>query len=204
MVQQDIHWVTGAALQALALQNLRLGDTFSRAQLKAWQPALGTGKKMKHATKKLLELGFVTSQQEAVLDGFNWQAIYTITAAGKAAIAGAGSGELLRSGPRGPHGIDRAVGPGTFVARLWRLMRARTILDAETAASTLVDAGDEQAMQRAAKSARRYFHRWASVQAITESRTRTSTRCKRYVLVKDSVQPPTWTPKALARQEGAA
>lgn len=202
MHKNDLVWVTGAALQALAAQKLKAGDAFTRAQLKAWEPRLGVGKKMKSACEKLLELGFVTSQQEPVPGAFNWQASYTITPAGKQAMAGAASGKPLRSGPKGPHSKNRVVGSHTFIARLWRLLRTRNVLDADTAASTLCDTPEEYSL--AVKSARRYFHRWAQVGAVTESRVRTASQCKRYVLTQDSVEPPVWTAKALARQQGAA
>jgi hypothetical protein len=204
MSTDTIHWVTGAALQALANQKLRVGDKFTRDQLKLWQPSLGQGGKMKNAIEKLLELGFITSEQVLVSNAFNWQPTYTVTGEGKAAMSGAASGKPLRSGPRGAHSKNRAVGSNTFVAKLWRLMRARKILDAETAASTLVDAEAQDQYSRAVKAARRYFHRWAQTGAVTESRTRTNTQCKRYVLSRDSVDPPVWTPKALARQQQEA
>ena len=191
-------WVAGPALQALAAQGLTCGKQFTSTQLRAWMPELKTNKKYWHATSKLVELGFLTA--EMVMDNAKANNLgrYTVTAAGAAAITVAATGKLRKSGPKGPHSVNRSVPAHSYAARLWSLVRARTMVDSISAASTLLDAGED--VSKASKTAQRYLHRWVKAGALAVSKKRTEHNCKVYVLVKDcGPQPPAWTPKSLAR-----
>jgi len=189
-------WVTSAVLAALAARHIGVGDTFASDDMLAWVPGLTAGQR-KQAAHMLLAMGFVTQENRIGLNAKTC-AVYTVTVAGAAGIKAITTGKPLTSGPKGPQQVDRTPGQNTFAVRLWALMRARMKLDSETAASTLVDAGDDVA--KAAKNAQRYFARWASTGAIEPGRVREPNGCVRYVLVKDcGPTPPKWTPKATAR-----
>lgn len=195
-ITEDLRWTSSALLVALAARGFKSGHSFTSVMARQWVPELKTGHRLKHAIETLTDNQFITSQM-VLHRGTVSMAEYTVTAVGYEAIKAAASGQVRKSGPKGPHGKDRKVPPATFASRLWALMRARRILDTDTAASTLVDAGDDVAT--AAKTAQRYFARWASVYAIRESARRTATGHKRYVLVTDTPEPPAWTPKSKAR-----
>lgn len=195
---EDLRWVTSAMLVALAGRNMRKGQTFTSKDMPAWVPGLGTGAKRKHASETLIRLGFVTHEM-CIDEAGKSYAKYTITADGDVAIKAIASGQQLTSGPKGPHQVDRTPPNTSFVARLWALLRARGMLDSNSAAATLVDAGED--VEKAAKNAQRYFARWASVGGCEESRLREANGCKRYVISKDAgPNPPAWTPKAKARR----
>ena len=190
-------WVTAVVLTALATAGLRRGDAFTPTNLRQWVPGIKPAQ-IKQISETLRAHGFITSRM--VVSGAATHAVFTVTAAGAEAIKGAALGAGIKSGPKGPHTADRAVGQGTFAARLWRLMRARQMLDTGTAAETLVDAGsDNTAVERAAKTAQRYLARWASTGAVKESAQRLANGRKRYVLITDTPHPPAWTPGARAR-----
>lgn len=191
---EDLRWTSAAVLVALAARGFTAGKRFTNKELREWVPQLKTGHRFKHAVETLVDNAFISSERVVTTDLI---VKYTVTKTGAEAIKAAASGALRKSGPKGPHTKDRAIAPTTFAARLWALMRARQMLDTETAAATLVDAGDDVA--KAAKTAQRYLARWASTGALTESKHRMPSGCKRYVLVKDSLTPPAWTPKAVAR-----
>lgn len=195
----DLRWVTSAVLVALAGRDKSAGDTFTSQDMLQWVPSLTLAQR-KHAAHTLISMGFVT-QETRIGERARSYSLYTITAEGEAAIKAIAQGEKLTSGPKGPHQVDRQPGSQTFAVRLWALMRARTILDSETAAETLVDAGDDTAIAKASKNAQRYLARWASTGALSAGREREANGCKRYVLTKDcGPMPPAWTPKAKARQ----
>lgn len=194
----DVRWVAAAVLRALAERGIAKGQQFTSNDLRAWVPGLKVRAKLKHANATLIASGFVNHNMHVV--GATSMGRYTLTAAGLEAVKAAAAGQQLRSGPKGPHSVDRTVGEGTFAARLWRLLRARQMLDTGTAAETLVDAGsDDSAVDRAAKTAQRYLARWASTGAVKESAQRLANGRKRYVLITDTPNPPAWTPKAKAR-----
>lgn len=196
----DLRWTTSAVLVALATRKIYKGCKFTSSNMKEWVPGLREGNKRKHASETLLRLGFITQKMHLDEKG-NTCAEYTVTVEGEAAIKAVADGKTVTSGPKGPHHADRKPGANTFAVRLWALMRARGMLDSDTAASTLVDAADQAKLKTAAKTAQRYMARWASTGAITESRAREANGCKRYVLTKDTGPiPPAWTPKAKARQ----
>lgn len=196
---EDLRWTSAAVLVALAERGLKAGDSFTSRQLRAWVPQFRSGQRMKYSMETLSGNGYVRSAPCFDKKSCQNFTTYTITSTGAEAIKSAAAGRQLKSGPKGPHSQNRAVPPTTFAARLWSLMRARGMLDTETAAATLVDAGGDVAT--AAKNAQRYFARWASAGALTESSHRLPGGRKRYVLVKDSgPTPPAWTPKAKARR----
>lgn len=204
MRQDDLRWTTGAVLVALATHELGKGDTFNSGQLGKWVPQLKVLKRRRYATHKLLEMGFVTAKNRFIDDRMVEQiGHYTITEAGAAAIQAAMAGIVPRSGPRGGHSVTRRPAPDSFVTRLWALFRARQILDSDTAASTLVDAGGD--VEKARETASRYLNRWTKAGVCQESAQRvnavgTSRGFKRYVLVNDcGPTPPDWTPRARAK-----
>lgn len=191
-------WVTAMSLLALAQHGIKTGAEFSSTQLKEW-----TGLKkaqVQNVTETLIAWGFVKAARKVdesqVLIGF-----YTVTKEGSAAIEAAAQGQTHKSGPKGQHRKDRAIAPDTLAARLWKLMRQKQILDSEVAISTLVDAGDPEAFKRTQRTASKYFLRWQKVGAIGISKQRSGSGCKKYVLLRDSMEPPAWTAKAQARRE---
>ncbi len=203
----DSHWVVNAVLEALAQQGLgRAGARFTSQDLCGWLPDLKRATKRRtNATSTLCRLGVVT--HKATVDGgANTVVTYTITAAGAEAVARVAAGQRHRSGPKGPRDKRRVPDGDSFVQRLWTLFRASKLLDADSAASLLVDAGDD--VKTAARTARRYFHRWTQAGYAAESTNRvgavgSSNGFKRYILVKDCgpVAPSTGkkaTPGAIA------
>lgn len=198
--EENLRWTSAAVLVALAARKMSAGQQFTQDDLRAWVPQLAEGKRTKHALCTLTQNGLITSKLHHQPGTPDVIATYTLTTAGGEAIKAAADGQRLTSGPRGPHSKDRAVPRTTFAARLWALLRARQMLDTETAAATLVDAGGDVAT--AAKTAQRYLARWASTGALAVSAQRMANGCKRYVLVKDPGPiPPAWTEKARQRAE---
>lgn len=181
-------WVSAEALAALAARGLVEGDEFSAAELAAW-----TGlppEQRVHASSRLCQLGFVRHRVRQVPERDDR---YTLTASGAAAVAAAARGQVHTSGPRGPHGKARPLPADSLTARLWALLRMRRVLDSESAASTLCDAGADYARMR--ESIARTLRRWAAAGAVQVSKRRvhaqgTSSGFKVYVLVDDAVQPP--------------
>ncbi len=197
---EDLRWTSAAVLVALAARGFTAGKRFTNKELREWVPQLKAGHRFKHAVETLADNAFITSERLPFIEAADMLVLYTVTKTGAEAIKAAAGGALRKSGPKGPHGKDRTVPLDTFAARLWALMRARQMLDTESAAATLVDAGGDVAT--AAKTAQRYLARWASTGALAESKHRLPGGCKRYVLVQDSPTPPAWTPKAKARAAG--
>ena len=188
---EPVRWVTAAALQALAQRQAVAGNEFTAAQLGGWLGAGVTSEQRVHATTRLCALGFVR-HRVLVIDGARVDQ-YTLTAEGEAAVRAAAGGQVRKSGPKAAHGKRRALDPQSLSARLWALLRMRRMLDAESAASTLCDAGDDFDRMRA--SIRRYLRRWADAGAVQESARRinahgTSNGVKRFVLVNDTPRPP--------------
>lgn len=196
------HWVTSTVLLAMAERKLKKGDTFTSTDMRQWAPAFRNEASRKTAAQKLQELGFVTFSM-ALQDQAKTVARYKVTAEGQAALQAAALGQVRKSGPRGPHtGARVPPQPSSFVARLWALLRARITLDSETAASTLIDAGQNVAV--AQKTAQRYLRRWEVAGAVQESRKRTASGCKRYVLVNDRPTAPAWTAADKTRRAKSA
>lgn len=210
----DIRWTTGAVLLALAAQKLRTGDSFTANQLGQWVPGVKHPGRMRYVTLKLQELGFVTAGQklEQPADSTAPAALlnrYTLTATGAAAAKAAASGNVPKSGPKGQHSTTRVPEPGSLVARLWSLVRARKIIDSESAACTLMDAGDNSDIARTQATVSRYLNRWAKAGVLQEGALRVRGQgknpgYKRYVLVTDvGPRPPIWTPTARAKAAAA-
>lgn len=199
----SVRWVTGATLAALAARGLGKGAVFTSRDLRQWIPQLKSNS-LGHAVETLIASGFVEHSRRVVA-GSQAETLghYTVTPQGDEAIKAAMGGASFKSGPKGPHSKDRLVPAQSFAFRLWALMRARRMLDSDSAAATLVDAGEDVA--KAAKNAQRYFKRWASTGAIQESKHRLQGGRKRYVLVADcGPTPPAWTPKARARRSASS
>jgi predicted MarR family transcription regulator len=200
----DSHWVVNAVLDALAQRGLsRAGARFTSQDLCAWLPDLKRATKRRtNATSTLCRLGVVT--HKLGVDGADTVVTYTVTAAGAEAIARVAAGQRHRSGPKGPRDKRRVPDGDSFVQRLWTLFRANKLLDADSAASLLVDAGGD--VKTAARTARRYFHRWAQGGYAEESTRRVgavgpSNGFKRYALINDCGPIAPSTGKKAARAE---
>lgn len=192
---EELRWVASAVLEALAERGKKCGDTFTSADLLAWVPELAAGTKRTNATTRLTGLGLLTYRQWMDETG-DLVGTYMITAAGAEAIRGVQGGKAHKSGPKRPHG-NRPQSANAFSTQLWRLVRARRLLDAKEAAETLVDAGDD--VKKAEQHASKLFRRWeltghlaASAQRV--HRVGTSNGHKRYVLINDCGPMPPQSP----------
>lgn len=188
-------WTSGAVLLAVG-EALRgqggcdpmPGAQFSSADLAAWLPKMPKPQRWE-ATKRLADMGLLTARMQFAEDLSRRQGHYTLTAAGAAAVAAAAQGRVPKSGPKGTHPAHlRAAPAGSFAARLWALVRMRQVIDTDTAASTLVDAGSDFA--RARKSASHYLRTWCKLGVLTEGARRVnqvgkSNGNKCYVLARD-------------------
>lgn len=201
-------WVTAEALRALAVHDRgEKGRQFRADQLAGWTVKTLTPEQRVHASTRLCALGFV-HHQVMVLAGERVD-LYTVTAEGAAAIEAARQGHVRKSGPKTTRG-PKAVDPHAFSTRLWDLMRLRKMLTPLEAAETLCDAGDGDFEKRRA-TARKCLRRWCNAGALAEGARRvgavgSSNGDKRYVLLKDSVQPPRWrkpATKAMSEPAGA-
>lgn len=189
-------WVTAAVLQVLADQHYRAGQQFLAGQLAAWTAGVLTPEQRVHASSRLCALGFVT-HSVVVLDA-NRADLYTVTADGAAAIQAAAQGHVRKSGPKGSR-APNPVRAGDLTTRLWALVRLRKIIDSEDAARTLCDAG-EQDFERVRATVRKTLRRWELAEALQAGSRLIKRRGdpvqssgnKRYVLVRDSVEPPRW------------
>ncbi len=199
----DSHWVVNTILEVLARQGMgKAGARFTSQDLCVWLPDLKRATKRRtNATSTLCRLGIVT-HKAGVDEGATTVVTYTVTAAGAEAIARVAAGQRHRSGPKGPQDKRREPDSDSFVQRLWTLFRAKKLLDADSAASLLVDAGDD--VQKAAHTARRYFHRWVQSGHAFERNYRvgavgSSNGFKSYALVHDcGPVPPSTGKKAVS------
>ena len=193
-MSEPTRWVTAAVLQALARHQCDAsGRIFLAKQLDVWLAGELKPQQRVHATTRLCALGFVQHRIVTSEDGLTRADLYTLTAEGAAAVREAGAGQVRKSGPKAAHGKRHALDPQSLAARLWALLRMRRMIDADSAASTLCDAGGDFERMRA--SIRKYLRRWALAGAIQESARRinaqgTSNGLKRYVLVADDALPP--------------
>ncbi len=191
-----MRWVTSAVLRCLALNSMGTqGLVFSVEQLDQALAGGITHEQRVTATTKLCALGFL--KQRWVVDRGERVCRYTVTAEGAAAIEAARHGQLLKGGPReGGFEFDRNA-PGAFKTRLWALLRMRRMITAREGATLLCDAGSD--IKRARETAANCLNRWAKVGAVQASERRVrdadaprgSNGDKRYVLLVDSVEPPT-------------
>lgn len=203
-------WVTATVLLALARRCLVEGGSFTAEQLADMTAGALTPAQRVHASTRLCALGFVKhsvrigGEKQLRLD------VYTVTAEGAAAIEAAGQGHVRKSGPKGNR-APNPTQPLALTTRLWSLMRMRRMLDSDSAAQLLCDAGSDD-FKRTQSTVRRTLARWASTGAITQAARRVSTPgqaptsngCKRYVLVQDSPEPPRWRQAAKQQGKGAA
>ena len=179
-------WVTSAALRALAGLAPKAGSTFNRSEL-----AVAMGQEPGNSTRKLLALQFVTMARGVDAKG-RPVITYTVTPDGAAAIQAAAGGMQLVAGS----GHSQAAAPGTLRARLWALLRIRTILDAEQAAGLLCDAGDPTHRSKLSQI-NAHLRGWHATGVLALSAADLGRGRKRYVLLQDPgpVAPPTHTRK---------
>lgn len=195
-------WVTAAVLQVLADHQYREGHKFLAGQLAAWTAGVLTPEQRVHATSRLCALGFV-DHEVFVMNGERVDH-YTVTADGAAAIQAAAQGYVRKSGPKGSRSPN-PVREDALTTRLWALVRLRKIIDSEDAARTLCDAG-EQDFERVRATVRKTLRRWELAEALQAASrlikrrgdAPSSNGNKRYVLVRDSVEPPRWRQAAKA------
>lgn len=186
-------WVTAEALKALAARPLSAGSEFSAVDLAAWTASTLTPEQRVHATSRLCMLSFVRHHVAVIAD--ERTDVYTITPDGCAAIQAARLGQVRKSGPKTTR-KGNPVKASAFSTRLWQLVRIRKILTPREAAETLCDAGEDD-FERRRDTARKCLRRWCNAGALAEGKKRVgaegnSNGDKRYVLLKDSAEPPTW------------
>jgi hypothetical protein len=164
-----------ATLKALAARKFaQAGRSFTSADLRSWVPSLQASlRNSRYVTGELLKHGVVSVAPKT-------QGVYVVTDAGVEVIKAAAAGKPPLLGQR----ARQIAPPKAFSARLWSLMRARQVLDAGTAAETLVDAGDDQAVQKAHRLAALYLRAWEVAGYLQQGKQRIG-RHKRFVLVKD-------------------
>lgn len=202
-MSDNSRWVTATVLLALARRCLVEGGTFTAEQLREMTAGQLTTAQRTNATSRLCALGFVAHSTGRDESGRQVDT-YRVTAEGAAAIEAAGLGQVRKSGPKGER-RPNPVKPEALATRLWNLMRVRKMLDSDSAAQLLCDAGDQD-FQRVQATVRRTLARWATTPHVQEAARRVcvpgqsvhSNGCKRYVLVQDSVEPPRW--RQLARE----
>lgn len=198
-------WVTAALLEVLARHCIVEGGTVTAGQLADWTAGTLTPEQRVHATSKLCALEFFTHGVK--LQGGERVDVYTLTAAGAAAVAAAEGGHVRKSGPKGAR-APNPVDPDALSSKLWRLVRLRKIVDSDSAARTLCDAGDDD-FERVRATVRRTLRRWEQAGALSAGSKLikrrddpvTSNGSKRYVLVVDSVEPPRWRPAVQALRD---
>lgn len=193
--EQPVRWVTAAVLLALARLAPTAGKEFTAVQLAARTAGQLSDAQRVNATTRLCFLGFVRHRVGYVAN--DRADLYTVTPEGAAAIAAASAGQVRKSGPR-PGRAQNPVKPASLTARLWKLLCMRQMLDAESAARVLCDAGDAAVFKRTQASIARTLRRWGQAGTVAESRCRvgavgTSNGFIRYVLqVEPGPTPPRW------------
>jgi hypothetical protein len=179
-------WVASKALNALAANGAeKAGFRFTTEDLMCWLP--GTSQEScRSATTTLMDRGYIRGFKKRV-NGFG---LYALTATGLAAVRAAAEGKQLTPGMRAR---NCPPPPDSLVARLWQLLRARRVLDGESAAATLIDAGSGVDMERAARSCASYLRQWARCGNVQTSRIKGPSGRKQFVLVQDQPHPPHWS-----------
>ena len=192
MGEQTKVWPTTLLLCLLAERGVAAGASFSSRALRDWAgPELRTGDRIRHGMKRLLTKGYVTTVMKTDASGLSF-ALHTLTESGHRAAQEAARGKPVLSGPVPGQRQTRPRPPTTFTARMWGLMRARRMLDAASAAETLVDAGGD--VEAATRTAQRVLRRWEECGAIQRSARRPAGSFTRFVLVQDSIDPPRRAP----------
>lgn len=205
MTCTNIRWVTAVVLRELGLRVQRPGAKFTATELAGWTEGQLSHEQRVHASSRLCALAFVEHGM-ALIDGDRHD-VYTVTDDGWAAMQAAVAGHVRKSGPKGtrkPNPVD----PDSLAARLWQLVRLRKIVETETAAQTLCDAGDDD-FARVRATVARTLRRWELCGALQGAAKRvrrsgqaaTSNGAKRYVLVADSLEPPRWRPALKAQRQ---
>lgn len=190
---EPVRWVTATVLRALAERHLVAGAEFSAPQLASWvQPPLSTDQRV-HASSRLCALGYL--RHWMAVQGDDRTDMYALTPDGQQAVEAAAAGHVRKSGPKGSR-KPNPTNPDAFSTRLWNLMRIRKMLTPKEGAELLGNAGDD--IERLRDTARKCLRRWANTGALQESVRRIgavgqSNGDKRYVLVRDSATPPSWT-----------
>lgn len=208
-MSQPTRWVTATALQALAAQRLKAGAEFTAGELDYWTRSTLTRDQRVHASTRLCALGFVKHSVQVTGGNQIRVDVYRVTLEGAAAIEAAGQGHMHKSGPKGCR-APNPVQPQALATRLWNLLRLRRMLDSDSAAQLLCDAGSGD-FKRVQATVRRTLARWATTPHVSEAAKRvavpgqapTSNGCKRYVLVQDSLEPPRWRQQARGRGQAA-
>ncbi len=210
---RDMHkWVTAEALLTLgAIELDRAGQQFTAQDLADWTRLALTPTQRVHATSRLCALGFVQYELKMMMDPKSGQMLrtdlYTLTAEGSAAVKAAVAGHVRKSGPKGER-KSNPVDPHALSSRVWSLIRMRRVVDSDSLAATLSNAGDDKlAYARTRASVQRYLQRWTEVGALEKSVKRmrtggqalTSNGVVRYVLIMDSATPPKWHAATEAR-----
>lgn len=198
-----IRWVTATVLRELGLRAQHPGAKFTASELATWTEGTLTHEQRVHASSRLCALKFV-EHGVAVVDGQRHD-VYTITTDGWAAMQAAVGGHVRKSGPKGTR-KPNPVNPESLAARLWSLVRLRKIVEVDAAAQTLCMAGDDD-YARVHATVARTLRRWELCGALQAAAKRVkrdvarSNGTKRYVLVRDSLEPPRWRPAIKAQRE---
>jgi hypothetical protein len=202
---KDTRWVTAEALLTLGAIGIeRAGQKFTAGDLSEWTRLSLTPSQRVNASTRLCALGFVSHKVAVLPDdktGSDMRTdLYTLTAEGAEAVKAAVQGHVRKSGPKGQR-RSNPIDEDTLSRKLWDLMRMRRMLTSASAAATLADAGcSADDYRRLRSSAQRYLRRWTDAGALTVADKRvhepgmppTSNGLKRYVLISDSVAPPSW------------
>lgn len=200
-------WVTATALKELGLHVHRTGAVVKATELAEWTSSTLTHEQRVHASSRLCALRFL-QHSVVIIDGQRHD-VYTVTAEGLAAMQAAVAGHVRKSGPKGSR-APNPTNPEALATRLWHLVRLRKVIEVDTAAETLCDAGDDD-YARVRSTVARTLRRWELAGALTAGAKRvrragdsaTSNGAKRYALVRDSVEPPRWRPIVKAAAQGA-
>lgn len=199
----NIRWVTATVLRELGLRAQRPGAKFTASELAAWTEGTLSHEQRVHASSRLCALKFVL-HSVARVEG-KQDDIYTVTEDGWAAMQAAVGGHVRKSGPKGTR-KPNPIKPESLAARLWSLVRLRKIVEVDSAAQTLCDAGEDD-YQRVHETVARTLRRWELCGALQGGAKRVrrdvarSNGTKRYVLVVDSLEPPRWRPALKAQRE---
>ncbi|MGE4244180.1 hypothetical protein [Ramlibacter sp.] len=180
---------TYAVFAAISERAAAPGFRFSTGDVREWVPHV-TRIDAGRITARMVELGFARSIDPKKRERFSR---FVLTREGFAGVRAAQPGQR-RTEP----GWRQPERPDSFIDRLWKLLRMRHVLDPVTAASTLVDAGeDERALKRAAHAASQYLRAWARQGFVCESRGRAGNGCKQYVLQKDAARAPVGSSRSI-------
>jgi hypothetical protein len=206
-------WVTATVLMTLARQGLmNPGQEFTGSWLRSATRGQLTTEQRNNATSRLCALKFLAHR---ITCDPEREEHYKLTIDGAEAVRAAAGGHVRKSGPKNGRRASGPAGVETLAGRTWQAVRARKAVDAESLAALLCDAGDD--FDRVRDNIARYLRRWELAGALARGARRVrdagaakqSNGSVRYVLVKDSANPPVWGPvlrqrKAAEAAQGAA